>query len=127
MRASLSSFLLTSTSSEDSSRFNRTDKSPSKSCCGDTASNSLLTPPQNGLLFIGYCAHWARILLRTGLCKRSINNNIPVVRGRSIAAGSRRLEGERQGAAIDPEIELARNQYAICQFQSPHELPDYPL
>ncbi|PRD36895.1 UNVERIFIED_CONTAM: hypothetical protein NCL1_07162 [Trichonephila clavipes] len=60
MRASLSSFLLTSTSSEDSSRFNRTDKSPSKSCCGDTASNSLLTPPQNGLLFIGYCAHWRK-------------------------------------------------------------------
>ncbi|GFQ70605.1 uncharacterized protein TNCT_509721 [Trichonephila clavata] len=58
MRASLSSSLLTSTSSEDSSRFNRTDKSPSKSCCGDTASDPLLSPPQNGLLFIGYCAHW---------------------------------------------------------------------
>ncbi|GFS94319.1 hypothetical protein NPIL_439231 [Nephila pilipes] len=56
MRAFLSSSLLTS--SEDSSRFNRSDKSPSKSCCGESAGDSLLPPPQNGVLFVGSCAHW---------------------------------------------------------------------
>lgn len=66
MRSSLSSSPLTGC--EDPGRLWRPDRSPSRSCCGDTGSDPLLHPPHDllprndsGLLVCGFCASWVSL------------------------------------------------------------------